>query len=156
MLQSFSFAFLSISFFIAILLRSAKIGLIAMVPNLLPVIFVVAAMGWFGIPLSVATMTVASIIFGIVVDDTIHVLYGYRKQQKKLSAQERIDHVFKEVGSPIITTTLVTGTGFLAFLASPFIPLGHFGLLISLALWMALLCDFFILPLLLLGRQKHV
>ncbi len=156
MLQSFSFAFLSISLFIAILLRSVKIGLIAMVPNLLPVIFVVAAMGWLGIPLSVATMTVASIIFGIVVDDTIHVLYGYQKQQEKLSAQERIDHVFKEVGSPIITTTLVTGTGFLAFLASPFIPLGHFGLLISLALWMALLCDFFVLPLLLLGREKHV
>jgi len=156
MLQSFSLAFLSISLFIGILFRSVKIGIIAMVPNLLPVVFVVAAMGWLGIPLSVATMTVASIIFGIVVDDTIHILYGYQKQNKTLNARKRIDRVFNEVGSPIITTTLVTGTGFLAFLASPFIPLGHFGLLISLALWMALVCDFFVLPVLLLGREKHV
>ncbi len=156
MLQSFSLAFLSISLLIGILLRSLRIGLIAMVPNLLPVVFVVATMGWVGIPLSVATMTVASIIFGIVVDDTIHMLYGYQKQNKKLPAVERMEHVFREVGSPIITTTLVTGTGFLAFLASPFIPLGHFGLLISLALWMALLCDFFVLPVLLLEGEKHV
>ncbi len=156
MLQSFGFAFFSISFIIGILLRSVRIGLIAMVPNLLPVVFVVAAMGWFGIPLSVATVTVTSIIFGIVVDDTIHILYSYQKQQIKLNVQKRIDRVYSEVGLPIITTTLVTGTGFLAFLASPFIPLGHFGLLISLALWMALLCDFFVLPLLLLGREKNV
>ncbi len=156
MLKSFSLAFLSISLLIGILLRSLKIGLIAMVPNLLPVVFVVAVMGWVNIPLSVATMTVASIIFGIVVDDTIHMLYGYQNQPKTMSASQRLDCVFKEVGSPIITTTLVTGTGFLAFLASPFIPLGHFGLLISLALWMALLCDFFVLPVLLLGGEKHV
>jgi predicted RND superfamily exporter protein len=156
MLKSFGAAFLSISLLIGILLKSFKMGLIAMVPNLLPVVFVVAFMGWIGIPLSVATMTVASIIFGIVVDDTIHMLYGYRNQQKTLSARQRLDFVFKDVGSPIITTTLVTGTGFLAFMASPFIPLGHFGLLISLALWMALLCDFFVLPILLLQGEKHV
>jgi len=156
MLQSFSLAFLSISLLIGLLLRSFKLGLIAMVPNLLPVVFVVATMGWLGIPLSVATMTVASIIFGIVVDDTIHMLYGYQNQHVALPAVERMDHVFREVGSPIITTTLVTGTGFLAFLASPFIPLGHFGLLISLALWMALLCDLFVLPVLLLGGEKRV
>ena len=47
-------------------------GLIAMVPNLLPVVLVLGCMGWFSIPMSVATVTVASIVFGIVVDDTIH------------------------------------------------------------------------------------
>lgn len=156
MLQSFSVAFLSISLLIGLLLRSFKMGLIAMVPNLLPVVFVVASMGLFGIPLSVATMTVASIIFGIVVDDTIHMLYGFQHQKDDMPARNRLSSVFNEVGSPIITTTLVTGTGFLAFLASPFIPLGHFGLLISLALWMALICDFFVLPVLLLAGEKHV
>jgi len=156
MLQSFSVAFFSISLLISLLLRSFRMGLVAMVPNLLPVLFVMAAMGWLGIPLSVATITVASIIFGIVVDDTIHMLYGFRKQSSSIPAVKRLDTVFQEVGAPIVTTTLVTGTGFLAFLASPFIPLAQFGLLISLALWMALLCDFFVLPVLLLQGETDV
>ena len=156
MLQSFAVAFFSISLLIGLLLRSLKMGLVAMVPNLLPVLFVMAAMGWLKIPLSVATITVASIIFGIVVDDTIHMLYGFRKQAPDISAVKRLEAVFQEVGSPIITTTLVTGTGFLAFLASPFIPLAQFGLLISLALWLALLCDFFVLPILLLRGNRDV
>ena len=156
MLQSFSMAFLSISLLIGILFQSLKMSLIAMVPNLLPVVFVIAIMGWISIPLSVATITVASIIFGIVVDDTIHFLYSYQSQDKTLTPRQRLDRVFQQVGAPIITTTLVTGTGFLAFLASPFIPLAHFGLLISLALWMALICDLCILPVLLMGKDKYV
>lgn len=152
MLKSFSLAFIAISLVIGLMLRSLRMAFIAMLPNLLPVVLVVAIMGWLGIPLSVATMTVASIIFGIVVDDTIHYLYTYQKS--KLSGHARLNHVFSQVGSPIITTTLVTGTGFLAFKASPFIPLGHFGLLISLALWMALACDLLILPLLLMDKNN--
>ncbi|AGF77433.1 putative RND superfamily exporter [Desulfocapsa sulfexigens DSM 10523] len=155
MLQSFSVAFVAISLLIGLLLRSIKMGLIAMVPNLLPVVLVISVMGWFGIPLSVATITVASIIFGVVVDDTIHFLYGYQNQDKHLRPRQRLDQVFREVGAPIITTTLVTGTGFLAFLASPFIPLGYFGLLISLSLWMALICDLSILPVLLMEGEKN-
>ena len=156
MLQSFSVAFLAITLLIGLLLRSFKMGIIAMVPNLLPVLLVISVMGWFGIPLSVATITVASIIFGIVVDDTIHFLYTYKNQDKTLPPMQRLDHVFQQVGSPIITTTLVTGTGFLAFLASPFIPLGYFGLLISLSLWTALLCDLTLLPILLMGKTNNV
>jgi predicted RND superfamily exporter protein len=156
MLQSFSVAFLAISLLIGILLRSIKMGLIAMVPNLLPVLLVISVMGWFGIPLSVATITVASIIFGIVVDDTIHFLYAYQDQDTHLTPEQRLDHVFRQVGAPIIATTVVTGTGFLAFLASPFIPLGYFGLLISLSLWMALVCDLSILPILLMGGDENV
>lgn len=156
MLQSFSVAFLAISLLIGLLLRSFKMGIIAMVPNLLPVVLVISAMGWFSIPLSVATITVASIIFGIVVDDTIHFLYTYKNQDTMLPPIQRLNYVFQQVGAPIITTTLVTGTGFLAFLASSFIPLGYFGLLISLSLWMALLCDLTILPILLMGKTKDV
>ncbi len=153
MLQSFGTAFFAISLLIGLLLRSVKLGFVAMVPNLLPVVLVLAVMGWFSIPLSVATITVASIVFGVVVDDTIHFLYGYQRQDSGLPPVERLEKVFDQVGAPIITTTLVTGTGFLAFLVSPFIPLAYFGLLISLALWMALICDLTVLPVLLLWRK---
>ena len=151
MLRSFSVAFVTISLLIGLMLRSVKQAFIAMVPNLLPVVLVIAIMGWAGIPLSVATMTVASIIFGIVVDDTIHFLYTF--QHSPLSNHDRLNSVFQQVGRPIIITTIVTGSGFLTFLASPFTPLAHFGLLISLALWMALLCDLCILPLLLMEKN---
>ena len=54
----------------------------------------------------------------------------------------------------MLTAAVISGTGFLGFLASPFIPLRHFGLLISGALWLAILCDMLLLPLLLLSWKR--
>lgn len=153
---SFSAAFFSISLIMGLVLRSARLGLLAILPNILPVILVLGAMGVFNIALSVATVTVASIVFGIVVDDTIHFLHGWQRVQQRVEQPaQAIATVFSYAGPAMVTTTLVAGIGFLGFAASPFLPLRNFGLLISLAMWLALLCDLVLLPALLLTTGKN-
>jgi predicted RND superfamily exporter protein len=155
LLTSFGTAFFSISLVMGLALRSVHFGLLAIIPNILPVFFILALMGWLGIPLSVATVTVASIVFGIVVDDTIHFLHRFQAEEKiPGTVLNRLHTTLHYTGPALLTTTLVAGTGFLGFLASPFIPLRNFGLLISGALWLAILCDLVFLPLLILFRKK--
>jgi hypothetical protein len=154
LLNSFAFAFLAISVIMGLALRSLRYGLLAIIPNFLPVFFIMAAMGWLAIPLSVATVTVASIVFGIVVDDSIHFLHRLRGEESGLALVQRLQNTLDHVGPAIITTTLVAGTGFLGFFASPFIPLRNFGVLIAGALALALICDLFLLPVLLLVGKK--
>ncbi len=144
MAKSFSFAFISVSLIIGLSLRSWRYGLIAIFPNILPVVFILAAMGWIGVPLSVSTITVASIVFGIVVDDTIHFLHRLRTVEGNLI--ERLQLSLDYVGPAIIITSVVSAMGFAGFAASPFIPLRDFGLIISGALLLAMLCDLLLLP----------
>ncbi|SDP08580.1 efflux RND transporter permease subunit [Desulforhopalus singaporensis] len=153
LLKSFGFAFFSISFIIGMALRSIRYGLLAIIPNILPVFFIVAAMGWLSIPLSVSTVTVASIVFGIVVDDSIHFLYRLREEAGS-NMIRRLQHSLDHVGPAIIITSLVAGLGFLGFCVSPFIPLRDFGFIVACAMVLALICDLFLLPTLLLVGYK--
>lgn len=151
LITSFGTAFLTISLIMALALRSLRLGLLAIIANFLPVLLILGFMGWTLIPLSVATVTVASIVFGIVVDDTIHFLHSWKNRGEKAgTGEERLIATLAHVGPAMMTTTVVAGTAFLGFIVSPFIPLRNFGLLICLALWLALICDLLLLPALLL------
>lgn len=155
LLTSFASAFVPISLVMGLALRSFHFAILAIIPNILPVFFILALMGWLSIPLSVATVTVASIVFGIVVDDTIHFLHRLQAATKESgSAVNHLHDTIHYAGPAMLTAAVISGTGFLGFLASPFIPLRHFGLLISGALWLAILCDMMLLPLLLLSWKR--
>jgi hypothetical protein len=155
MLSSFASAFLPISLVMGLALRSVHFAILAIIPNLMPVFFILAIMGWVGIPLSVATVTVASIVFGIVVDDTIHFLHRLQAENRRPgTAMEHLHNTIHYAGPAMLTAALISGTGFLGFIASPFIPLRDFGLLISVALWLAILCDMVLLPLLILSWKR--
>jgi uncharacterized protein len=155
LLTSFAGAFIPISLVMGLALRSVHFGILAIIPNIMPVFFILALMGWLGIPLSVATVTVASIVFGIVVDDTIHFLHRLQAENKTPgTAMQHLHNTIHYAGPAMLTAALISGTGFLGFLASPFIPLRDFGLLISGALWLAILCDMVLLPLLILSWKK--
>lgn len=155
LLTSFTNAFVPISLIMGLALRSFYFAILAIIPNVLPVFFILAVMGWLGIPLSVATVTVASIVFGIVVDDTIHFLHRLQAATKVSgSAADHLHDTIHYAGPAMLTAAVISGTGFLGFMASPFIPLRHFGLLISGALWLAIFCDMVLLPLLLLSWRR--
>ena len=155
MLSSFASAFIPISLVMGLALRSVHFGVLAIIPNIMPVFFILAVMGWVGIPLSVATVTVASIVFGIVVDDTIHFLHRLKEENKTPgTAMEHLHNTIHYAGPAMLTAALISGTGFLGFIVSPFIPLRDFGLLISGALWLAILCDMVLLPLLILSWKE--
>ena len=156
LINSFAAAFVSIAVVIGLVLGSWRLGVLAMIPNLAPVAMILGVMGWSGIPLSVATVTVASIVFGVVVDDTIHFLHTWRRFGRLSRRRQRLAATLGYAGPAMLCTSVVAGGSFLGFLASPFVPLRNFGLLIALALALAILCDLILLPLLLLrGRTNE-
>lgn len=123
----------------AFTLRSAKLALIAIPPNVLPYLFCMAALGFSGIPLSIGTSLVGFVAIGLAVDDTAHVM-------AHLKDTPTLPRLYADVGLPVILTTLSIGLGFLALLASEFQMIAAFGIATSLTLVVALLADLVLLP----------
>jgi hydrophobe/amphiphile efflux-3 (HAE3) family protein len=129
------------------LFLSAKVGLIAIVPNLFPILVNFGIMGLFGIPLSVATSLIASIAIGLAVDDTIHYLVRYNSEFKKdLDKDRAMRTTLMAVGRPIIFTSLTIGIGFSVLLFSHFQPTAIFGFLMVITMICALVGDLILLP----------
>ncbi len=129
------------------LFLSAKVGLIAVLPNLFPIVVNFGIMGLFGIPLSVATSLIASIAIGLAVDDTIHYLVRYNREFKKdLDKDRAMRTTLTAVGRPIIFTSLTIGIGFSVLLFSHFQPTAVFGLLMVITMACALVGDLILLP----------
>lgn len=129
------------------LFLSAKVGLIAIIPNLFPIIVNFGIMGLFGIPLSVATSLIASIAIGLAVDDTIHYQVRYNREFKKdLDKDRAMRTTLMAVGRPIIFTSVTIGIGFSVLLFSHFQPTAIFGLLMVITMTCALVGDLILLP----------
>lgn len=129
------------------LFLSAKVGLIAIIPNLFPILLNFGIMGLFGIPLSVATSLIASVAIGLAVDDTIHYLVRYNREFKKdLDKDRAMRDTLMAVGRPIIFTSLTIGFGFSVLLFSHFQPTAIFGLLMVITMISALVGDLILLP----------
>jgi predicted RND superfamily exporter protein len=145
--------------FVAILLmivfRSIKIGLISLIPNLLPLTFGAATMAIFGMDLNLGTSLVASVCLGIAVDDTIHFLSNYLKNREAgLTQRENIELIFRYTGSALIITTLILSSAFGLYIFGEFLPNVNFGILCSVTLMSALIVDLTFLPALLLVIDK--
>ncbi len=150
LVQTFGLAFLSVSLVMGLALRSLRLAMLAIIPNFVPVLYLLGTMGLFGIPLSVASVTVASIVFGVVVDDTIHFMHTWQEMATVADSHTRLHRTISHTAYAMFTSSIVTATGFLGFLVSPFMPLRDFGLLISLSLIFGIICDLLLLPALLL------
>ncbi len=139
-----------------LLLRSLRLSLIALVPNILPVCVVLGALGWAGVPLDMMTIMIAAITLGISVDDTVHYLYRYRRELQEtghvLAAVERSHDT---VGRAMFATTAAVTFGFAILMISNFKPTIYFGLLTGLAMVTALLADAVLLPALLGLRRSQ-
>jgi len=129
------------------LFRSFRIGIVAIIANIIPIGIVFGFMGYFGIPLDMMTITIASISIGIAVDDTIHYLYRFRKEYIKL--ENYIDAMHSShtsIGHAMTYTSLAISIGFLVLVLSPFTPTIYFGLLTVVAMLVALITDLLLLP----------
>jgi len=146
-IRSFMVAFLVVASLLALLLRSVRLGLFSMIPNLLPIIFGVAFMGLVGIPLDPGTVMIGAIALGIVVDDTVHFMVRLRRH---LSAGDDIEAAIRaaitEVGRPIIITSVVLALAFLMLMFASFTPNMNFGLVAAVVILAALLADLVLLP----------
>ena len=130
-----------------ILFMSIKVGLIAILPNLFPIVINFGIMGWLGIELSMVTSLIASIAIGLAVDDTIHYLVRYNREFKKdLDEKRAIRDTLHHVGKPIIFTTITLCAAFSIFLFSSFKPTAIFGVMMMITSLSALIGDLIILP----------
>ncbi len=142
---------LIVALIIGLIYRSFTIVLITMVTNLFPLLFIAGLMGFAGIELKTSTAIIFTIAFGIAVDDTIHFLgkfkYELLKGKGKLYALKRS---YLTTGKAMILTTLILCAGFLLLIFSDFLGTLYLGVLMCITLFVALIADITLLPVLLL------
>ena len=145
-----------IAILMSFLFKSFKMVLVSLFPNLIPLIFTSALMGYFGIAIKPSTILVFSIAFGISIDDTIHFLAKYRQELKTKSISDAVEISIKETGVSMIYTSIILFFGFSMFTASEFGGTQALGVLVSLTLFVAMLTNLILLPSLLLSLEKNV
>tara|TARA_B100001964_G_C14125049_1_gene550142 strand:- start:264 stop:1118 length:855 start_codon:yes stop_codon:yes gene_type:complete len=128
---------------IAVALRSIRLALIGLLPNLFPLIVVAGVMGLVGIELRYTSALVLTVVFGLAVDDTIHILSELRARQ---SFPDPVGAALECSGTGIVWTSVVLGGGFSVLLASTFVPNQVLGGLLALAAGAAVLADLALLP----------
>lgn len=128
--------------------RSLRVGLFSLVPNLLPILFVIGAMGWLDIPINIGTAMISSVSMGLTIDSSIHYFTGYRRARRSgLDIVAALRETSRGVGTALVDTNLALVAGFLALSLSHFIPLVYFGLLVSVAMLGGLIGNLLLLPL---------
>ena len=145
-----------IAILMSFLFKSWRMVLVSLLPNLIPLIFTSALMGYFGIPIKPSTILVFSIAFGISIDDTIHFLAKYRQELKTKNIKDSVEISIKETGVSMIYTSIILFFGFSIFIASNFGGTQALGLLVSLTLFVAMLTNLVLLPSLLLSLEKLI
>lgn len=143
-----------IGLILGIYFRSWKLLIISLIPNLIPLIMVAGILGWLGISLKMTTSIIFTIAFGIAVDDTIHMMSYYLKNQEN-DPITRMKQTFKHAGSAMLITSIIMAAGFALYLFSNFGATFYLGLFVSLSLLLALIIDLSILPLLLIRYIKN-
>lgn len=147
---SFTLAFILVFLMIGALFRSWRMALVAIAPNLLPVIMTLGFMGWFNISLDVATVMIAGIALGIAVDDTIHLLHHYvRLRQEGLDAAASAAGAVKATGTAVMSTSIVLFAGFMVLTLASIKSIVYLGLLTAVTMITALIGDLVLLPALL-------
>jgi predicted RND superfamily exporter protein len=139
--SSLGTAFVLVFIIMALFLRNARLFVASILPNALPVAFVIGLMGWTGLTLNMATVPIGCLMLGILVDNTFHILFWYRKRSSLREA-------FDEVAPGMFLNSLILAVGFSVFLFAASPPIRYFGILSILALLTGLLGDSVLLPVL--------
>jgi predicted RND superfamily exporter protein len=132
-----------------IFLKSFKMGLLSILPNLMPISFGAIVLVILDRPLDIGASIVSSIVLGIAIDDTIHVISNYVSRRKQgYSREESIIETLSISAPALIITTVILSFSFACFIFASFVPNQNLGILMSICLSVALICDLTLLPLL--------
>ncbi len=148
---------LAISAILLLALRSLRLGLISLVPNLVPAVLGFGVWGLTVGQVGLSLSVVVAMTIGIVVDDTVHFLSKYQRARREygLGPEEAVHHVFDTTGRALFTTTVVLVAGFLILVFSPFVPTAQVGILTAMIIGFALIADLTLLPALLTSTAKR-
>ncbi len=142
--------FLAIMAMFIVIFGSLKIAAIAIVPNIVAAGLVLGLMGWIGIPLDIMTITIAAIVIGIAVDDTIHYTHRFIEEfARDGDYWATVQRCHISIGRAMYYTSITITLGFIILALSNFIPTIYFGVLTGFSMMVALLADLTLLPLLL-------
>jgi predicted RND superfamily exporter protein len=159
LVEGLVFSVLLIALIMGWVYRSARLMLISIIPNLIPLLVVGGFMGLLGIELKTSTAVIFTIAFGIAYDDTIHLLGKFRIEMAKgLSHRMALKNAYLARGKAMILSSLILCCGFSLLVFSTFMGSFYMGILISITLFVALISDLLLLPVLILlffKTQKH-
>ena len=149
--------FLLIAGILMVAMRSWRLGLISLIPNVLPAAMAFGVWAWLVRDVGFAVSVVAGLSIGIIVDDTVHFLskYNLARREKGLDAPDAVRYAFRMVGTAILGTTFVVAVGFAMLGLSTFRVTAYMDLLTSLTVAAALVVDFLLLPTLLLAFDRR-
>jgi len=134
-----------------ILFKNIVLSFIGVVPNFIAAFFILGIIGFAGIPLDMMTITIAAITIGIAVDNSIHYIYRFREEFKKLNNYNKtLDRCHSTVGVAILNTSITIVFGFSILIFSNFIPTIYFGVFTGIAMLLAMISVLTLLPKLIL------
>ena len=147
---------LAISAILLLALRSLRLGLISILPNLIPAVLGFGVWGLTVGQVGLSLSVVVAMTVGIVVDDTVHFLSKFRRARHEYgqSPEEAVRYAFDTAGRALITTTVVLVAGFLILVFSPFVPTAQVGVLTAMIIASALVADLSLLPALLTATDR--
>lgn len=127
--------------------RSWRLSFCAMIPNVLPILGVIAALGLLGVKLNLGTAMIAAVSIGISIDGSIHFLTAYRRgRQRGHGIPNSICRIYRSVGVAVVLATVSLVIGFSTLITSPFVPTSTFGLLVSTSLVASSIANLTLLP----------
>lgn len=156
LLSSLLFAFALTGGLVALMFRSFKMVLVAIIPNLLPLLMTAGLMGFLGIPLKPSTLLVFGIAFGLSVDDTLRFLAQYRMElaRNDWKIKKSVFATFNDAGISMFYTSITLFFGFSVFMLSSFGGTVALGGLVSITLCFGMLANLVLLPALVLSLNK--
>jgi len=150
MANSYVFSFLGIGIMMMLLLGSARWGLLAMIPNVFPILLTLGVMGYFGYPLDSFTLMIGAIALGVCDDDTIHSMHHMRTLHRRgVPLESAVADTLSTTGRAMLFTSIVLSAGFLGFTLSSMWNLVNFGILVTLTIVTAFVAEILLGPALL-------
>jgi len=153
--RSFAATVAGILVVLFLILRRFRLTVLALIPNILPVWVVLGVMGWLRVPLDLATVMVASTTLGLALDDTLHTLVPFRRLTANTGSFESLLMTVEKNAAAYSASGLILGLGFAVCALSSFAPVRRFGALSALAIVLAVLADFLLVPALLGGIPRQ-
>jgi uncharacterized protein len=155
MVRGTGLGFLLIALVLMMVFRSLRLGIISLIPNIVPALMAFGvwalAVGEVGFAISI----VAGLAMGIIVDDTVHFLDKYNRVRGRLTAREAVQHAFESVGAALVANTAIVAVGFAVLGLSTFKVTAYMGLLTALTVLCALAVDLLLLPALLISFDRR-
>jgi uncharacterized protein len=130
--------------------RSLWMGIVSLVPNVIPIVLLLGGMGWLNVPVNIGTAMISSDTMGLTIHDSIFYISAYlRARRSGLDFSGALHHVQSETRQPLLYSNIALIVGFLVLATSHFVPLIYFGVMVSVAIAGGLAVNLLLLPLLL-------